>query len=235
MDTFVSKPNANHWQNVLSIYGEVFAAKVGRMKTDKGKELQDLDQWYQAVLPTSIADRDEKHVTHDELVKLMKWKLLRGKFRPRLQQLVSSNTPDDVISTSKKAFQVLPDVSSAIKTLSLLKGVGPATASAILAAGSPEYSPFMADESMLALQTKPLTYTHNAYLVFLEQVQAICKQLKGQDKAFHWTPKKVELVLWTYHVGKVLTPDTIEKSFVSKTLKRENNNNEEHKPKKKKK
>ncbi|XP_071119459.1 uncharacterized protein [Haliotis cracherodii] len=235
MDTFVSKPNADHWQKVLSNYGEVFAAKTGRMKKEKGTELQDLDEWYQTVLPTSIDDRDGKHVTHDELVKLMKWKLLRGKFRPRLQQLVTSNAPDDVISTSKKAFKALPDVSCAIKTLSLLKGVGPATASAILAAGSPEYSPFMADESMLALQTAPLTYTHNAYLDFLEEVQAICKQLKRQDKGFHWTPKKVELALWTYHVGKVLTPDTIEKSFTSKTLKRVNDNNEEHLPKKKKK
>ena len=30
-------------------------------------------------------------MTHCELVKLMKWKLARGKFRPRLVQLVSSN------------------------------------------------------------------------------------------------------------------------------------------------
>lgn len=55
--------------------------------------------------------------------------LQRGKFRPRLQQLVASNSEDTVEKCSRKAFSLLPDVKAAIAELSALKGVGPATAS----------------------------------------------------------------------------------------------------------
>lgn len=55
--------------------------------------------------------------------------LQRGKFRPRLQQLVASNSAETVEKCSRKAFSLLPDVQAAIAELSSLKGVGPATAS----------------------------------------------------------------------------------------------------------
>lgn len=55
--------------------------------------------------------------------------LQRGKFRPRLQQLVASNSTETVEKCSRKAFSLLPDVQAAIAELSSLKGVGPATAS----------------------------------------------------------------------------------------------------------
>lgn len=55
--------------------------------------------------------------------------LQRGKFRPRLQQLVASNSDETVGKCSRKAFSLLPDVRAAIAELSALKGVGPATAS----------------------------------------------------------------------------------------------------------
>lgn len=57
--------------------------------------------------------------------------LQRGKFRPRLQQLVASNSEDTVEKCSRKAFSLLPDVQAAIAELSSLKGVGPATASGL--------------------------------------------------------------------------------------------------------
>ncbi|MEQ2184850.1 hypothetical protein GOODEAATRI_012272 [Goodea atripinnis] len=57
--------------------------------------------------------------------------LQRGKFRPRLQQLVASNSEDTVQKCSIKAFSLLPDVQAAIAELSTLKGVGPATASGL--------------------------------------------------------------------------------------------------------
>lgn len=53
----------------------------------------------------------------------------RGKFRPRLQQLVASNSKDTVEKCSRKAFSLLPDVQAAIAELTSLRGVGPATAS----------------------------------------------------------------------------------------------------------
>lgn len=63
------------------------------------------------------------------LVVIASFDLQRGKFRPRLQQLVASNSDDTVEKCSRKAFGLLPDVRAAIAELSALKGVGPATAS----------------------------------------------------------------------------------------------------------
>lgn len=59
---------------------------------------------------------------------------------------VSSLDEELVKSSSQKAFQSLPDISKAISELSKLKGVGPATASAVLAAYAPDVAPFMSDE-----------------------------------------------------------------------------------------
>ena len=53
----------------------------------------------------------------------------RGKFRPRLQDLVESNSEEQVEMCSKKAFRLLPDLRKSISALTELKGVGPATAS----------------------------------------------------------------------------------------------------------
>lgn len=70
-------------------------------------------------------------------------------FRPRLLDFVSSLDEAVVKSASQKAFQSLPDISKAVSELTVLKGVGPATASAILAAYAPDVAPFMSDEVKL--------------------------------------------------------------------------------------
>lgn len=59
---------------------------------------------------------------------------------------VSSLDDETVISSSQKAFKSLPNISKAISELTVLKGVGPATASAVLAAYAPDVAPFMSDE-----------------------------------------------------------------------------------------
>ncbi|XP_050893677.1 uncharacterized protein LOC127107601 [Lathyrus oleraceus] len=79
----------------------------------------------------------------------MQWKLTRGKWRPRLLDFVSSIEDAVVKRASEKAFESLPDVEKAISELSALKGVGPATASAVLAAFAPNLTPFMSDEVVI--------------------------------------------------------------------------------------
>ncbi|KAK3726646.1 hypothetical protein QZH41_012278 [Actinostola sp. cb2023] len=86
---------------------------------------------FQNELPNAIQKRSEKHLTKDELIQLMQWKLSRGKFRPRLIEFIKSNTPETITENTTLAFKQLPDVEKAIKKLSELKGVGPATASGI--------------------------------------------------------------------------------------------------------
>lgn len=53
----------------------------------------------------------------------------RGRFRPRLQQLVAANSPELVVQHSAAAFRLLPDMYAAVMALCALRGVGPATAS----------------------------------------------------------------------------------------------------------
>ena len=59
---------------------------------------------------------------------------------------ISSLDDQEIEAVSKASFASLPDLKSAITTLSSLKGVGPATASAVLAVFAPDVAPFMSDE-----------------------------------------------------------------------------------------
>lgn len=77
----------------------------------------------------------------------------RGKFRPRLEQLAASNANDLVVRTTKEAYSLLSksNIDSAkesILKLNSLKGIGPATSSAILSLFNPDTLPFMSDEAL---------------------------------------------------------------------------------------
>ncbi|KAM4025981.1 uncharacterized protein ACNLHF_026389 isoform 1-T3 [Anomaloglossus baeobatrachus] len=193
------------WQRVSDLYWEVVATKAA-----KQKRLLDLDKWYQEELPAIMAARPQKLLTLEELETLMEWKLTRGKFRPRLKQLVSGNSAGTVESCSRKAFQLLPDVSAAIEELCQLKGIGPATASAVLAAGAPDVAAFMADEAVeSAPGLTPIQYTAKHYLRYLEALQLKAEALNTASEE-QWTPHRVELCLWTWKVAQKLCPKLLE-------------------------
>lgn len=210
--TFFRSASAEEWARVLELYSKVLKAKASKIAKPGGtKNLLDLDKWFQGELSVTIQDRKPKYITHEELAKLMKWKLSRGKFRPRLTEMVQTNSPDLVEGSSKKAFKKLPNVGAAIKELIVLKAVGPATASAVLAAGAPEHAPFMADESMLAIPgLSPLAYTEAAYNRYRTEVEDCVKRLRKEAPSDEWTPHKVELALWTHYMASKLDPSLLE-------------------------
>ncbi|KAL2078262.1 hypothetical protein ACEWY4_025947 [Coilia grayii] len=176
----------------------------------KAGKLLALDKWYQEELPKLISARPERHVTREELSKLMEWKLTRGKFRPRLQQLIDSNSAETVQSCSSKAFALLPDVEAAIAELSTLKGMGPATASAVLAAGAGEEVAFMADESVESVpELCPVQYTAKHYRLYLDKITQKTKQLNAVDSKQDWIPHRVELCLWAWAVASKLQPSLL--------------------------
>ncbi|KAL9956139.1 hypothetical protein ACROYT_G037574 [Oculina patagonica] len=104
-------------------------------------------------------------------------RLGRGKFRPRLTQLIQANSSETVKEVTSKAFKCLPDVKLAITELTKLKAVGPATASAILCAGNRQV-PFMADEAMQAIPGfGKIDYSLKFYLQYLEKIRSCLKNL----------------------------------------------------------
>ncbi|XP_072798427.1 uncharacterized protein [Vicugna pacos] len=114
----------SRWAAVLKRHPEVLRTRAG----PRGR-LEALDRWYREELPAAIKGRVEKHVTRDDLEQLLAWKLARGLFRPRLQQLVTVNSPELVVQRSAAAFRLLPDMHAAVMELCALQSVGPTTAS----------------------------------------------------------------------------------------------------------
>ncbi|KAG8009114.1 hypothetical protein GBF38_011728 [Nibea albiflora] len=130
-----------------------------------------------------------------KLLDLDKW--------PRLQQLVASNSEDTVEKCSRKAFSLLPDVQAAIAELSSLKGVGPATASAVIAAGAPEQTAFMSDEAMESVPgLKPIQYTAKHYALYLGKMVERTEKLNKVDPHQDWTPHRLEMCLWAMTIAK---------------------------------
>ncbi|XP_027893059.1 uncharacterized protein LOC114156738 isoform X1 [Xiphophorus couchianus] len=192
---------AEVWRRVYEKYWDVVEATA---KAKKPKLLQ-LDKCfkasclirYQEELPALILSRPDKHITLSELKMLMEWKLTRGKFRPRLQQLAASNGEDAVQKRSRTALGLLPDVPAAIAELSGLKGVGPATASAVLAAAAPALTAFMSDEAAESVPgLQPVQYTAKHYALYLDKMAAQAAKLNRVDPQQDWTPHRLELCLW---------------------------------------
>ncbi|CAL8379315.1 unnamed protein product [Gadus morhua 'NCC'] len=197
----------DRWRRVYDQYWDVVEAKSA-VKGKKSGKLQPLEKWYQEQLPALISSRSERYVTHPELVKLMEWKLTRGSFRPRLQQLLASNAAAAVELCSRTAFSLLPDVRAAIAELSALKAVGPATASAVLAAGCPEHAAFMSDEGVGSVPgLTPIQYTARHYHRYLDRLLERTAQLNQVDPERDWTPHRAERCLWAWAVaGRLQLP-----------------------------
>ncbi|KAF7817412.1 Amino acid transporter AVT6A isoform B [Senna tora] len=204
----------NAWKEALSKYGD-------RIESLSKPNLVSLDDFYCNQLPCLLHQRNPNpHITTSELSKLMQWKLTRGKWRPRLLDFVSSLDESLVKSASEKAFGSLPDISKAVSELTVLKGVGPATASALLAAFAPHLTPFMSDEAMQAALGNSKDYSLKQYLLFANQLQTKAKELSSEGDCF--TPSDVERALWSCAVGKSLNQNP--KTNRSRSSKRKRKN-----------
>merc|ERR1712018_937103 len=208
---FMSGTN-KQFEFVFSKYQEALQAKADS-KNSKSEVLLKLDKWYQNELPKKIKSRGkESHLTHEELVQLIKWKLARGKFRPRLKDLIQMNTPRVVMQETKKAFRAIDkrkDIEAAVSALSNLKGVGPAMASAVLAAMAPDLAPFMADELLLSMpEVEGIDYTMKEYMKLVEKTKECVDRLNAQGG--DWNPHKVEMAVWTYYILREFKPEVLE-------------------------
>merc|ERR1712038_548737 len=215
---FFGRGTSKQFEWVLNLYDQALRLKAEN-KSSKPENIIKLDKWYQNDLPKKIKSRGkDAHLTHDEMVQTIKWKLARGKFRPNLANLVMMNTPRVCIQETKKAFRKLykDDFTGAVQALCNLKGVGPAMASAVLAAGAPHLAPFMADECLWAMpDVDSLDYTIKEYLSYVEHMKA-CSERINENGTSNWTPHRVELAVWTFYILHDLKPELLQELPSSK-------------------
>ncbi|RDW72987.1 hypothetical protein BP6252_06894 [Coleophoma cylindrospora] len=111
--------------------------------------LEELDYFRYVEAPTAFSIKGAK-LSLKDLQKLVDWKLRHGTFRPTLPKLVASNSEDSVNSITEEGFSIYEkdhsELAAAVKKLSELKGIGPATASLLLAVYDPHKVIFFSDE-----------------------------------------------------------------------------------------
>ena len=182
------------WRAALDAYH----ARMGALNNDK---LVTLDRWFHEELPDAIAKRDPPHMLASELVKLVDWKMTRGKVRPRLLDFAKAHSDETVREATSAAIDIVrggggggggdesaaktkpkpktktetnelkknktshpiqaDDIPSALEPLVALKGMGPATASAVLAAADISL-PFMSDD-IIAVALPPSGGSSDTY------------------------------------------------------------------------
>lgn len=100
-------------------------------------------------------------------------------------KLVSSNDPDfvkDTVQEAQSSYNKKSDVAAALGILTKLKGIGPATASLLLAVLDPDQVIFFADEAFYWLccegKKESIKYNAKEYKDLTERARSICKRLK---------------------------------------------------------
>lgn len=186
-----SSCDAAEWQRVLEQYDAVIAAQgVARLPA--------LDGWYHQELPPLFEERTPPYITLPELVKVTEWKMARGVWRARNLVLVRGNDEHAVIQFSTEAFNMASDLKAAIAKMSELQGVGPATASAVLAAVHPETYPFF--DELVAAQLSELEQVTFTLSYYTRYTAALCQRAFSLGET--WTPARVERALWANSGGK---------------------------------
>jgi hypothetical protein len=153
------------------------------------------DAWYQQELPVAMAERAAPYATHAELVRLTEWKMARGEWRARNLALVRGNAEEEVERVTREAIGLAPHPTRPVALIATLAGVGPATASAVLA---PAHYPFF--DELVAAQLPPLgpvRWTLGYYARYAEALRDRALSL-GDG----WTPAMVERALWAHVGGK---------------------------------
>jgi hypothetical protein len=184
-------PDPSRLKAALAAYPQVVARQgVAR--------LPELDRWYHEELPAALRARAPVQLEAGELVRLTEWKMARGVWRAPNLALVRKNAEREVEETSREAFAQVPHPTRPISTLAKLRGVGPATASAALAALAPERYPFF--DELVAAQLPgvgTVAWTLGYYARYAEALRAAAAELGGK-----WTPAWLERALWAHAGGK---------------------------------
>ncbi|KAL7479368.1 hypothetical protein ACHAW6_005100 [Cyclotella cf. meneghiniana] len=211
-----SSTDENRWNVAFTFYESMLRAKGGT-------KLVQLDEMRNTIAREWKSVGDRACLTKDQLIEvIIKWKFAKGKPRNALMPLLQSNSTKSVQDFSMRALEYasvsrctnesdaskdnINAVSSAINELCNLKGVGPATASAILTMHRPDLFAFMDDEVIECLYEGKRGYTLKIYQEINARCIEIAEELNSTNGG-EWTPCKVGQVLWTVATMKALKED----------------------------
>ena len=172
------------------------------LEASGGRRLVELDRWYHGELPRLLAGRDPAWLSLGDLVRVVEWKMQRGVYRARNLQLVRANDPTIVETASREAFAGAPHPMAPVARLARLKGVGPATASAVLAAARPDVYPFFDDVvAGLIPDFGVVDFTLKVYARYADRLRERAALL-AVGCGDGWTPHAVGCALWAEAGGK---------------------------------
>ncbi len=191
-----SRHNCDEWHQAINRYPAIVEQQGVR-------SLVEADLWYRVEFPSRLKQREPLYITHQELEQVTRWKMLRGVWRERNRLLVAGNKPREVERSSREAFAAAPDPRQPIAILSNLAGVGPATASAVLAAARPDLYPFF--DELVAAQIPdlgPVSFTPAYYHRYAAQLRERSEQLNQVCGHEVWTAHQMSQALWAASGGK---------------------------------
>lgn len=188
----------------------------------------ELDSFYYEELPkqlllssslsSSASQGPLASLTPGQLALVVEWKLARGTWRPRLLDFAKVARAADVSAAAAAASRALllskskskgggsgeekrKNLGTAIDALCVLKGIGPATATALLSAADASV-PFLSDEALVAV-LGAREYTKPAALAVTEALRERAAALNALEEKEEegregpWTASKVERALWS--------------------------------------
>jgi hypothetical protein len=192
-------------------HAAAYDARLGAL--NRGERLSKLDAFVRKELPETIAKRRAASVTSDdwgymkkdEYVRVVEWKLARGKTRPGLMKYAQALSEGDVESASREAYRLAhaggegKSKSKFVDSMApfiALKGCGPATASILMAVGDERF-PFFSDEALAVVIGNGANdkdrYSAARYNEFMKALNRKCDDLGANDL----TPAKLESALWS--------------------------------------
>jgi hypothetical protein len=186
----ILKSSPEVWEKAFKKYDSVINA-ISNSSLKKGA-LASLDKWKNDKLAVDLVSRNPMYLKKEELSKLMQWKLVRGKVRPRLQAYIDAISDDEVEEFTRKAYSKLKsgDLSSAIDICSSIRGIGPAFSTAILSV--PDQSiPYMSDEALnVVLGSRK--YVKSEALELASTLRQIARSVGSE-----WTASKCEKAIFS--------------------------------------
>ena len=193
--------NVEIWTKIGAKYQEMLKEKGGQQLVDLDRTCTDMGQRLNSKQNNGKRKDQSLSISRQELFQVVHWKFGKGKKRNALWKHLNANKEDFVEECTRTSLEkalLIKDateealIKETIDDLTQMKGVGPATASAVLSFVRPDIYTFMDDEIIEALHPGKRDYTLKTYMDVNGKCFTLAKGL-GND----WDVRRVGYTLWT--------------------------------------